>query len=396
MLQHRSRFLLNLLAAAVLVLGAAGGALSQSGDDVNAKQKELERIRKEIEAHRAQSKKLQSKEKQTLSSLSSLDKEIDLSRKYVRRLDEQQGALEERAGDLRVQIGGSEIVLSQQEEALAARLRQMYKHDPKYRWEIVLGAASIDEALTRYQFMKLIAAQDARLVGEFRDSKRRLEEESAKLAESLQQVAEVKAAREEESKNLESSKKKRQVVLAQIRNEKAQHTSAIKELEKAEAEVQSLIDEIVRRRVNDKDLPPSGEFAAMKGRLPWPVNGKVIRGFGKHTHPKYGTVTMNNGLDIQAPGGTPIIAVASGVVEFVDWIDAFGKCVILNHGGGYYTLYAHVATTMVSQGQKITRGQAIAEVGDTGSLEGYVCHFEVRQARKALDPAQWLGRKPSS
>ena len=83
------------------------------------------------------------------------------------------------------------------------------------------------------------------------------------------------------------------------------------------------------------------------------------------------------------------------MVEFVDWIDAFGKCVILNHGGGYYTLYAHVADTNVAQGQKIGRGQAIAEVGDTGSLEGYVCHFEVRQGRRALDPTGWLGKKKS-
>lgn len=383
-------------AACAIALAAAGGAFPQAGDDVDASQKELERIRKEIEAHRAKSKQLQSQEKQALKTLSSLDKDIDLTHRYIKRLAEQETMLDERVGDLRVQIGGREVVLSQQEEALAARLRQMYKRDPQYRWEVLLGAQSFDQAINRYQFMRIIAAQDLKLIDEFRESKQRLETESARLAASLQDVAAVKAAREAESTQLANTKKKRQTTLSQIRNEKTRHANAIQELEKAQAEMQALIDEIIRRRVSDKDLPPSGEFAAMKGRLPWPVNGKLIRGFGKHTHPKYGTVTMNNGIDIQAPGGTPIIAVAAGVVEFVDWIDAFGKCVILNHGGGYYTLYAHVATTMVSQGQRIARGQAIAEVGDTGSMEGYVCHFEVRQARKALDPTQWLGKKPSS
>ena len=391
----RKRFFVA-FAACALLLAVAGGALSQSGDDVNAKQKELERIRKDIEAHRAKSKQLQSQEKQTLKTLSDLDKDIDLTNRYLKRLTEQEALLDERVGDLRVQLGGREIVLSQQEEALGARLRQMYKRDPQYRWEVLLGAQTFDQALNRYQFMKLIAAQDAKLIGEFRESKAQLEAESARLAKSLQDVAAVRASRETESGQLDRTKKKRQTTLAQIRNEKTRHSDAIKELEKAQAEMQALIDEIIRRRVSDQDLPPSGEFAAMRGRLPWPVNGKVIRGFGKHTHPKYGTVTMNNGIDIQAPGGTPIIAVAAGVVEFVDWIDAFGKCVILNHGGGYYTLYAHVSTTMVSQGQKIARGQAIAEVGDTGSMEGFVCHFEVRQARKAMDPTEWLGRKPNS
>jgi septal ring factor EnvC (AmiA/AmiB activator) len=384
-----------LIAGAFLVLASGGVSFSQ--DDVDAKQQELERIRKEIEAHRAKSKKLSSQEQQTLKNLSSLDKEIDLTNKYMKELEQRENQLDERASNLRNAIAGRELTLAQQEELLARRLRDMYKRDPNYRWEFMLGSASIDQAVTRYQFMKLVAAQDARLISEVRDSKRQLERQSSQLAQSLQEVVSVKAARAQESEQLEKTKNSRQVTLSQIRNEKSKNTDAIKDLEKAQAEVQKLIDDIIaRQRVDDKDLPPSGEFAAMKGRLPWPVNGKVIRGFGKHTHPKYGTVTMNNGVDIQAPGGTPIIAVAAGVVEFVDWIDAFGKCVILNHGGGYYTLYAHVATTMVSQGQKISRGQAIAEVGNTGSMQGYVCHFEVRQARKAMNPTDWLRKNPSS
>jgi septal ring factor EnvC (AmiA/AmiB activator) len=384
-----------LIAGAFLVLASGGVSFSQ--DDVDAKQQELERIRKEIEAHRAKSKKLSSQEQQTLKNLSSLDKEIDLTNKYMKELEQRENQLDERASNLRNAIAGRELTLAQQEELLARRLRDMYKRDPNYRWEFMLGSASIDQAVTRYQFMKLVAAQDARLISEVRDSKRQLERQSSQLAQSLQEVVSVKAARAQESEQLEKTKKSRQVTLSQIRNEKSKNTDAIKDLEKAQAEVQKLIDDIIaRQRVDDKDLPPSGEFAAMKGRLPWPVNGKVIRGFGKHTHPKYGTVTMNNGIDIQAPGGTPIIAVAAGVVEFVDWIDAFGKCVILNHGGGYYTLYAHVATTRVSRGRIISRGQAIAEVGNTGSKQGYDCHFEVRQARKAMNPTDWLRKNPSS
>lgn len=385
------------MAVIVVALCALAGPLAWAqGDDVDEKQQELERIKKEIEAHREQSKQLGSREQQELKKLQGLDKELDLSRKYLRKLSEQEDTMDRRIGDLRVQIGGREVVLSEQEQTLARRVRQMYKQDPHYSWEILLGAQSMDDAVRRYQFMQLIAEQDARMIGEYRESKRQLEVESSRLAETMQQISEVRESREEETAQLESNKKKRQTMLTQIRSEKSKHTRAIADLEKAQAELQNLLDELQRRPTADKDLPPSGEFASMKGRLIWPVAGKVIRGFGKHTHPKYGTVTMNNGLDISARAGAPIVAVAAGFVEFVDWIDAFGKCVIVNHGGGYYTLYAHVADTNVSQGQKVARGQAIAEVGDTGSLEGYVCHFEIRQARKALNPAEWLSKKPSS
>ena len=378
------------------VLGSAVVLAQTEGDEIDAKQAELDRIRREIEAHRQQSQKLGSQEKQVLKKLSGIDKDIDLSRSYLKKLAEQEDNIDSQIGDLRVMIGGREIVLTQQEEALGGRLRQMYKRDPKYTWEIFLGSESIDQAITRYQFMKLIAAQDAHLIADFRASKRALEVETVKLAESLQEVSELRESRAQETAQLERSKRQRQNVLAGIRSEKSKHAKAIEDLEAAQAELQALIDDIIRRGTANKDLPPSGEFAAMRGRLLWPVAGKIIRGVGKHTHPKYGTVTMNNGVDIQAPAGAPIVAVASGVVEFVDWIDAFGKCVILNHGGGYYTLYAHVASTMVSQGQKVGRGQAIAEVGDTGSLEGYVCHFEVRMGRRALNPTEWLGKKGSS
>ena len=392
------RTLQRMVLAAVLTAASMSmAAFAQTeGDDVDAKQQELDRIRREIETHRQQTQKLGSQEKQVLKKLSGIDKDIDLSKRYLKKLSEQENDIDGRIGDLRVMIGGREIVLSQQEEALGARLRQMYKRDPKYKWEVFLGAQSIDQAISRYQFMKIIAGQDASLIGDFRASKRSLELEQVRLAESLQEVSELRESRQEETTQLERSKKQRQTVLAGIRSEKSKHAKAIEDLEKAQAELLALIDDIIRRGTASKDLPPTGEFAALRGRLLWPVPGKIIRGFGKHTHPKYGTVTMNNGVDIQAPAGTPIIAVAAGVVEFVDWIDAFGKCVILNHGGGYYTLYAHVASTMVAQGQKVGRGQAIAEVGDTGSLQGYVCHFEVRQGRKAMNPAEWLGKKQGS
>lgn len=384
-----------IVAVTVRVFFLAAFAIAQT-DDVSEKQKELDRIKKEIQAHREKSKQLSSQEKQTAKQLQSLDKELDLGKQYVRKLNDQENSIDQRIGELMIEISGRERTLSAQEKTLGKRLREMYKQDPHYSWDLLLGAKSMNDAVRRYQFMHLVAQSDAQIIGTYRESKKQLETESSRLGESMQQIAEVRADKEAENKNLEANKRKRQNMLVAIRSEKSKHVDAIKDLEKAQAEVQNLLDDLQRRGTPEKDLPKSGEFAALKGRLMWPVSGKIIRGYGKHTHPKYGTVTMNNGVDISASSGAPIVAVAAGTCEFVDWIDSFGKCVILNHGGGYYTLYAHVADTSVSQGQKVGRGQVIASVGDTGSLDGYVCHFEIRKARAALDPAEWLTRKPSS
>jgi septal ring factor EnvC (AmiA/AmiB activator) len=103
-------------------------------------------------------------------------------------------------------------------------------------------------------------------------------------------------------------------------------------------------------------------------------------------------VTYNNGIDIRAPKGAPIRSVATGRVELVDWIVGYGNCIIINHGGGYYTLYAHADNIFVALSQNVAGGEVIAEVGDSGSLNGYECHFEIRKSKQALNPSEWLAR----
>lgn len=362
---------------------------------IKSQQGELDRIKREINEHRHRSKELKKQESTVLRKLSSLDKEIDLSRSFLKNLAQQEALLTERIDSLRVQIFDDEVVLTQRKTMLGKRLRQMYKRDPKYRWEMFLGGGNIQESLRRYKFAELIAEQDAALVDEVHNRKMAHQRESAELTESLADMVVVRRSREEETKQLENSKRKRKTMLSQIRNEKTKHTKAIKNLEDAQEEVKNLIGNLEKNRLDleRQGLVAAGQFAKLKGKLIRPVKGKILRGFGKIKHPKFGTVTFNNGVDIGAPAGTPILAVAPGVVEFVDWIDAYGKCIILNHGGGYYTLYAHVATTYISNGQKVEHGDVIAEVGDTGSLDGYECHFEIRHSKQALNPLKWFAKK---
>jgi septal ring factor EnvC (AmiA/AmiB activator) len=383
----------------VLILSiAAAGAAAQTDDSlqdrIGDQQKELDRIKKEIDNHRAESKRLGKKEKATLQKLSSLEKEIDLSRQFLRNLEQQESLIMQQVGDLRSQIVLEDSSMVERAEVLSRRIRQLYKRDPNFRWDIVLGSSNLQEAVRRYKFSQIIAEQDAALITEIRGRKLTYETESAKLTESLAEIAVIRQEREAETGKLETGKQKRQLMLAQIRNEKGEHAEAIEELEAAQARVKDLIGSLEKRRLgtDTREFVPDGDFAQLKGRMIKPVDGKIVRGFGKIKHPKYGTVTFNNGVDIGASAGDPIRAVAGGLVEFVDWIEGYGKCIILNHGGGYYTLYAHVASTFVVQDQQVEFGAVIAEVGDSGSLNGYECHFEIRKSKQALDPAKWFAR----
>jgi len=362
---------------------------------IDSQQSKLDRIKKEIDDHRRKSRQLKKDEQAVMSRLSSLDKEIDLSQQFLAELHAQEQLMTEHIDSLQNEIGVESSALATQEAVLAQRLRQMYKRDPRHRWDMVLGSATIQAALNRYKFMQLIAEQDADMIANFRGRKTSLVLETASVTEALADIAVVRQDRQEESDRLASNKKRRSSMLKKIRGQKSQHAKAIKALKKSQEEVKNLIDLLEKKRAQDQFLG-DGKFAELKGKMIWPVEGRIVRKYGKQTHPKYGTVTFNNGVDIRASAGTPIRCVSAGVVEFVDWIDAYGKCIIVNHGSGYYTLYAHVAATFVAQGQQVEFGAVIAEVGDSGSLDGFVCHFEIRQGKKALNPSGWLGKKKSS
>jgi murein DD-endopeptidase MepM/ murein hydrolase activator NlpD len=116
-----------------------------------------------------------------------------------------------------------------------------------------------------------------------------------------------------------------------------------------------------------------------------------VGNFGPETHPRFNTTINNTGIDIAAPIGTPVHAVAKGKVAYTNEDYAsYGEIVILNHGDGYYTLYGHLSEIGVSVGQEITAGQTIGRSGDTGSIKGAILHFEVRRGSNALDPRSWL------
>lgn len=376
-------------------LGGFDGPDDQTLQDrIGGQQKELQRIKKEIEEHRAESRKLRQQEKNEIKTLSSLEKEIDLSRQFLRNLEQQESLMSERVDSLRSNVELVDTDLTAQRELFTRRLRQMYKRDPNYQWDILLGSENIQQAVRKYKFTRLVAEQDAALINEMRSRKLTLQIESAALTESLADMAVVRAEREEETEKLEGSKRQRNTMLAKIRTETSQTTQAIKDLEASQQELKDLIGRLESQRLDQDSEGYVGEedFGKLKGKMIRPVDGKIVRGFGQQRHPKYGTVTFNNGVDIGSTAGAPIRTVAPGMVEFVDWIDGYGKCIILNHGGGYYTLYAHVSATFVAQGQTVAGGEVIAEVGDTGSLEGFDCHFEIRKSKQALNPLEWFGR----
>jgi septal ring factor EnvC (AmiA/AmiB activator) len=131
-------------------------------------------------------------------------------------------------------------------------------------------------------------------------------------------------------------------------------------------------------------------FAGRKGKLTAPADGPVSVGFGKVVNPKFNTVTIQNGVDIEAPAGAPVHAVAPGRVVHAGWFKGYGNLIIVDHGGGYHTLVAHLATMRTAMGEDVEAGEVLGTVGDSGSLKGPYLYFELREKGKPVDPRPWL------
>jgi septal ring factor EnvC (AmiA/AmiB activator) len=356
---------------------------------------ELERVRNELDHARKEASTYVQRESQVLGQLNELDSALALQERLLAGLTRKEDRLRSELALTRERVERERDRLEERRGILRRRLRNIYKVGEQPGLQAILGATSAVDLVRRFDWLLLVAAQDRNLYDDVQESVQRVREAEAELARKMGEVAGVRAESEQEKADLVLKKDERRTLLDSVRNEKSRKQRVVTELEQAEQQLQHLLAELEEKAKSATlggDLPPGGTgFAAAKGRLPWPAAGKVTRWFGVQKDKRFGTSTFNGGLDIEADRETEVIAVHSGRADYVNWLPGYGQCIILNHGDGYYTLYAHTSTVFVTAGDMVRMGDVIATVGDTGSLLGDVLHFEIRKDAEPINPAPWLG-----
>jgi murein DD-endopeptidase MepM/ murein hydrolase activator NlpD len=274
--------------------------------------------------------------------------------------------------------------LLDQQESFATRLAAYYKEGPVSYAEVLLGAQDVSDFLDRQYYVSRVVSADADLVSELREAKDEVARQQKRL---LAYQAELTAAHEENADRVAqvaSQASAREELLKTIERERALQEQRLAELEEDSNEIQhSLEQELARRRANPgryRNLPRwSGSFSM-------PARGPVTSGFGYRYHPVLKYRRLHTGLDIGAGYGSAVYAAAAGEVIFASWRGGYGQCIIVLHGGGVATLYAHLSRIHVRAGQTVRRGQKIGAVGSTGLSTGPHLHFEVRRNGVPVNP----------
>jgi len=275
---------------------------------------------------------------------------------------------------------------------LRLRLRAIYKMRGYEAVNILLPLSieagdSLGQGRTQ-RLMSAVTDSDMALIN-------RCEKTMASITAQRQRQLELTSALEGARKEMlagkdeaEAAQAEKTALLNAARREKQKGVVVVRELEEAAA---GLADLVKKLRAGERSrLQNAKGFAAMKGRLPRPVEGTVVSGYGKVRHPKFGTLTFNNGILIEAPEGRAVKSIYDGTAVYAGWLKGYGNIVILDHGDGFYTLFAHLLKGLKEKGETVAKGEVVGLCGSTGLESAPGLYFEIRERGVARDPSAWL------
>jgi septal ring factor EnvC (AmiA/AmiB activator) len=291
--------------------------------------------------------------------------------------------------ELLKQIQALEASIQQLRPYLSSRSTSLYKLGRLSYVRLLLSVEEPSELTRAYRYVSRLARADGQKISRFLSDQEALEETKAALLVRTKEMLEKRNQLEDTTKTLERRKTTKETLLAEIYDRREMTETLMFELEGAREKLGGLLSQLAQGESPELD-PVFLPIRLFRGELAWPVAGKVGTRFGKHYHPRFRTVTMQNGIEIEAPLSAAVSAVYDGTVVFASWFQGYGKLLIIVHPTNVYTLYGHLSDFMVEEGDTVNRGDEVALVGDTGSLTGPSLYFEIREGGKPVDPAGWL------
>lgn len=382
--------ILRLLILAAIVAALATPALPARAQEDPAKaKKELERIQKELTGVKKKAKETAKKERSVLDDIDRMDRSLAKKRRELslaqKNLDSVTGSISATEADMREtrhKLGGKK-------SDLAGRLTAMYKTGKAGGNWVVLLSGDPSSMLKRYKYLSVMSGRDKRMMDGYSGALDTLKVQRERLANQKASYEKLKTRRDSEARKVQAEEENKKTLLASIKKQKASYLAMQKELEGSGARMKELIRKL---EAAAKAKPPTtGKITgSLKSGLEWPVAGRVMSRFGKQKHPEYDTYIYKKGIELQAKLGESVHAVDAAEVVFADWFKGLGLVAILQHGGDFYTVYAHLSDVKVRTGDKVTRGQDIASVGDTGAPSGPSLYFEIRKGSDAVDPLAYL------
>jgi murein hydrolase activator len=287
------------------------------------------------------------------------------------------------------------------------RVAALYKGGETGNLRVIFSSESFPEMTENLRYMKSVLENDRKLFTQYNEDLSHLKGLKARLEQDAARKEGIRRTMEGRKREIEQEQSHKASYLVKVRQDKQGYLASLKDLQANAKRLQSMFERLEarnRKAYSSKkkgrgnhhaSLPASPQvpdqgLGAQRGKLSLPVKGTIVDSFGRHKHPEFDSFTVSNGISVAAPAGTPIHAVYEGEVVFADYFKGYGNMIIVDHGGGFLSLYAHAASMAKKVGAKVAKNEVLARVGDLDSSKGPLLYFEIRYQGKPVDPASWF------
>lgn len=356
---------------------------------------ELDAVRRERAELQRRMSTLQTRAHDITEEVRLLNRQRDATARVVRSLDLQLAAITEEVKGTTVALLQAEDESNVKKAILQRRLADIYKRGPLYTAEVLFSAQSFGDLVTRYKYLHLLAQRDRALVRRVEELRERVARNRRQLVRLQTDIEHNRSEKAREEDRLRALEQREQLALRRVQQDAQRTRRRLEQLAATERRLNQFFAtlEAERRRAATRANAPAGAPSTIRtadlGRLAWPVEGTIIYRFGRVVNPN-NTTTRWNGIGISAAAGTPVRAVSSGTVVLSEVMGTYGNTIIVEHGGGDYSVYGALSRMDVRKGARITKSQVIGAVGTTDPELPSHLHFEIRRGGPAVDPLEWL------
>ncbi|MEA2077917.1 MAG: peptidoglycan DD-metalloendopeptidase family protein [Candidatus Marinimicrobia bacterium] len=365
-------------------------------DHGNERLKELE---KQLNSLRSEVKKFQQQEQGLIREMDNTQRQISLTNEKIRLQKREMELRKAKKKQLQRDYQGAQKKSEELIDRYKKRVVHAYKLKPDRQLDLFIDAASPREFYYRIKYISAVNEADRELYNAIIDNINFIDTRNAQIDRETKAIAKNVKDFEQEQNNLKKLKKDKESKYSKISADKVLLAEQIKDKENSIKEIRNVIEktqkdkkaylarlEEERKKREVVELP----FNEKKGKLSWPVAGRIISNFGKQKHPVLGTITENSGIDISASSGASVRAVSDGMIVTITWLRGFGNTIIVLHDNNYYSVYSHIENIDVIQDEYVDAGQKLATVSSDGSMNGTRLHFELWHEQEKLNPSYWL------
>jgi murein DD-endopeptidase MepM/ murein hydrolase activator NlpD len=373
----------KLLCVALTFIICSVSIYSFADDSTSDLQQQANELQEQIDSATNDLNEIDSKLSSNLQQVQKLDQTIASSEEELEGLNTQIDELKKSIEETEAKLTDVQERYDKQKSLLDARLIDIYEAGSIQYIDVLFGSASIADFISNYYLVMELASYDNDLLEVVGQEKSTIETAKKALEKNKEELVDIKQTQLKTTKVLENTKIIRERYIAKLSEEEQEVQAQIDEYKAQYAAVEAEIKAIALSSISEEYIG---------GVMAWPVPGytTITSKYGMRTHPITGVYKLHSGVDISAPTGTNFIAAADGVVTKAEYNTAYGNMVMIDHGGGVSTLYAHGSEIMVEVGQQVKQKDVVLKVGQTGYATGPHAHFEVRINGTPTEPLTYI------